>query len=113
MNSGVEEKIEIQNVVTEEKNENKKDKKFNLFTLLVNLIALSTLILFICLVYFSHTNFNAVKNGEKPTGYKEVEKYVKNDRDVTIYNYTLYKIEIVKYAGVETYTLKPFFSSDY
>lgn len=110
MKKEVEENIELQNTKIEE---NKKEKNFNVFALIVNLIAFAALILFVCLVYFSHTNFNAVKNGEKPTGYKDVDKYEKNGRDVTVYNYTLYKIEIVKYAGIETYTLKPFFSNNY
>lgn len=95
------------------KNEEFHKRNFNLFTLLINLIALIVFVLFICLIYFSYTNFNTVKNQEEPMGYKNVEKYVKNGRNVIIYNYTLYKIEVIKYAGIETYTLKPFFLNDY
>ena len=99
--------------VEEKKDKIKHKNKFNVFGLVVNLIAFSVLIVFVCLVYFSYTNFTYVKNGKKPTGYKEVEKYEKNGRNVLVYNYTLYKIEIVKYAGMETYTLKPFFVENY
>lgn len=94
---------------------NKKDenKRFNIFNLIINIIALLAIVLFVCLVYFSNSNYNDVKNGNKPTGYKEEKKYVKNGRDITVYNYTLYKIVIIKYADTETYMLKPFFLEDY
>ena len=76
-------------------------------------IFLAEAIIFFALLYFSYTNFNAVKDGKEPTGYKNVEKYVKNDRNVIVYDYTVYKIEVIKYSGVETYTLKPFFIENY
>lgn len=113
MSKEIEEKKEIINGEEQVKEEVKSQKKFNVFGLIINIIAFFALILFVCLVYFSHTNFNAVKDGGKPTGYKKVEEYVKNDRNVIVYDYTIYKIEIIKYAGVETYTLKPFFVDNY
>ena len=93
--------------------EKKKNVVFNIFGLVVNIIALVIVIIFFALLYFSYTNFNAVKDGKEPTGYKNVEKYVKNDRNVIVYDYTVYKIEVIKYSGVETYTLKPFFIENY
>lgn len=93
--------------------EGKKEKKFNIFNLIVNIIAFAAIILFICLIYFSNTNYNTVKNGNEPTGYRELKKYTKNGRNITVYNYTLYKIVVIKYADTETYILKPFFIEDY
>lgn len=98
-------------VILVDKQNNKKS--FNIFNLIVNIIAFSAIILFICLIYFSNSNYNEVKNGNKPTGYKEEKNFKKNGRDITVYNYTLYKIVIIKYADTETYLLKPFFLSDY
>ena len=113
MSKEIEEKKEIINDEEQVKEDVKSQKKFNVFGLIINIIAFSVLILFICLVYFSYTNFNTVKDGGKPTGYKKVEEYAKNDRNVIVYDYTIYKIEIIKYSGVETYTLKPFFIDNY
>ena len=90
-----------------------KEKKFNIFNIIVGCIALCAVILFTLLVYFSYSNFNDVKNGNKPVGYKEEKNYQKDGRDITVYNYTLYKIVIIKYSDTETYILKPFFVEDY
>lgn len=97
----------------EVKEKNKKGKRFSTFSLLANAIALFAVLMFVILLYFSHDNFTAVKNGNEPTGYKNVKTYVKSGRNVKVYNYTFYKIVVVKYAGVETYELKPIFTSDY
>lgn len=96
-----------------DKKEKRENRIFNIFGLIVNIIALCIVIVFFAVLYFSYTNFNAVKDGKEPTGYKDVKKYVKNDRNVVVYDYTIYKIEVIKYSGVETYTLKPFFVENY
>ena len=96
-----------------DKKEKRENRVFNIFGLIVNIIALCIVIVFFAVLYFSYTNFNAVKDGKEPTGYKDVKKYVKNDRNVVVYDYTIYKIEVIKYSGVETYTLKPFFVENY
>lgn len=90
----------------------KGKKKFNVFNLIINLIALFAVVTFLLLLYFSYTNFNEVKNGNKPTGYKEVKEYNEDGKEITVYNYTLYKIVIVKNGRTETYMLKPIFTED-
>ena len=95
------------------KKKEKKPRKFSIFGLIINIIAFSVVLLFICIVYFSYNNFNLVKDGKEPNGYKSVEKYEKDGRKVVVYDYVVYKIESVKYSGMETYTLKPFFIDNY
>lgn len=93
--------------------EEKKDKKGSLFSVIVNAIALLAVILFVLLLFFSYNNFTDVKNGHKPTGYKDVDKYVKDGKEITVYNYMLYKIVIIKDDNNETYMLKPIFVKNY
>lgn len=93
--------------------EEKKGKRFNIFNLTVSFITLFIVISFLLLLYFSYTNFNEVKNGNKPTGYKEVKKYTKNQKEITVYNYTLYKIVVIKKNKTTTYMLKPAFIDEY
>lgn len=91
----------------------KKEKKFNLFGLIINVIELTAVILFICLVYFSYNNFSSVKEGNVPTGYKELNTYEEKDKSITVYDYTVYKIVVVESKTETTYLLRPIFLSDY
>lgn len=91
----------------------KEKRKFNGFNLIINAIALFAVVVFILLIYSSYTNFNQVKNGNNPTGYKEEKNYTEDNNEITVYNYNLYKIVIVKSKKTETYLLRPIFASDY
>ena len=101
---------EAKKVVVVKKKEN---KVANFFGLLASLIGIFAIVVFLFFLISSYGNFNDVKNGKKPNNYKEKTHYTKKGRDVTYYKYTIYKIEIIKYNGEVTYTLKPAFLDDY
>lgn len=92
----------------------KKEKKVaNFFSILASIIGIFAIVVFLFFLISSYSNFNDVKNCKKPSNYKEKTHYTKKGRDVTYYKYTIYKIEIIKYEGEVTYTLKPAFMDDY
>ena len=92
----------------------KKEKKVaNFFSILASIIGIFAIVVFLFFLVSSYNNFTTVKNGKKPSNYKEKVHYTKKGRDVTYYKYTIYKIEIIKYEGEVTYTLKPAFLDDY
>ena len=91
----------------------KENKVSNFFGLLASIIGIFAIVVFLFFLVSSYSNFNDVKNGKKPNNYKEKTHYTKKGRDVTYYKYTIYKIEIIKYEGEVTYTLKPAFMDDY
>ena len=91
----------------------KENKVANFFGMLASIIGIFAIIVFLFFLVSSYSNFNDVKNGKKPNNYKEKTHYTKKGRDVTYYKYTIYKIEIIKYEGEITYTLKPAFMDDY
>ncbi len=100
----------------EEENKNiKKQKKkhFNIFNLIINLIVTGIVVVFIALLYFSFTNFNLVKDGNNPSGYKNTKEYVTDGKEVTVYNYTVYKIVVVKEDEQTTYLLRPTIFTDF
>ncbi|MBE6160595.1 MAG: hypothetical protein E7158_00025 [Firmicutes bacterium] len=97
----------------EEKNIEKKEKKISLFSFAIVLIGLFVVIVFLLLMSSSKTNFDIVKDGKEPSGYKEKIEYKKDDKEVIYYEYTIYKIEVIKDKEQISYTLKPFFSKNY
>lgn len=98
---------------TEEKTVEKKEKKFSIFSFIIVLIGLFAVIVFLMLMSSSKTNFDIVKDGKEPSGYKEKVEYKKDDKEIIYYEYTMYKIEVIKDKEQISYTLKPFFSKNY
>ena len=91
----------------------KKEKKFNIFSFAIVFIGLFAVVVFLLLMSSSKTNFDIVKDGKEPSDYKEKIVYKKNDKEVIYYEYTMYKIEVIKDKEQISYTLKPFFSKNY
>lgn len=105
-----EEKIENMNY---KKIDNKKEKRISFLSVTLVLISIFAVVVFLLFVSSSSTNFNEAKNGNEPSNYRKVKEYTKNDREVKYYYYTIYKIEVIKYNGEITYTLKPILAKDY
>ena len=91
----------------------KKEKKISIISLVLIGLGLAIVIAFIAIMSSSKTNFDMVKDGKEPNGYKDKINYKKDDKDVTYYKYSIYKIEVIKDEKQISYTLKPFFSKDY
>ena len=88
-------------------------KRFRIFNLILFLILIGVVIVFILFMKTSITNFNAVKDGKEPTGYKEVVEYEKDFKEIKYYKYNLFKIQVIKSKENTSYTLVPSFVKDY
>jgi len=78
------------------------------FGILFTLVFLAFLI---CSI-FSYLNFTKVQNKEQPSNYRQVLEYEKDGKDVTVYDYYLYKIVKVQNQAQTEVTLKLWFLED-
>lgn len=79
-----------------------------------NVVFYGILAIFAFCAIFGIINFNKVKDGNEPSGYSSTKSYVEEEKNITVYNYYVYKIVEVtdNETGKTTVSLKLWFLDD-
>lgn len=89
-------------------------EKGKIVKIIWNVVFYGILVIFAFCAIFGIINFNKVKDGNEPSGYSSTKTYVEEDKNVTVYNYYVYKIvKVVDGEGKKnTVSLKLWFLDD-
>lgn len=94
-----------------EKPVNYKQKK-NIWKIIGNVVFWTVFALFLICAITSYINFNRVEDNKEPKYYHIKDTYNEDDKDVTVYNYYVYKIVKINDSEGVKVSLKLWFIDD-
>lgn len=88
---------------------NKKRKKNSIFRFILNTLSFLLFVSVVCLTILAFMGFNSVKNEQEPKYYFDKNVYTSDGKNITSYDFWLYRAEKIEDSKKYSYRLVPFF----